>query len=424
MPGCEEYHMIPLYKLPKDFEWEELIQSETAHPGLIFDKFPNGWTWVNGENDQQKLTLPEGDNGAKEKLYSEAAKRSTDKQSKEYLETGLNLAIDRQKKLTESQSGLTLTLQTDWRLITGVGNSHPYETGFIWHRTLGVPYLSGSSIKGILRDWITHWTEEGEREANRLLGANEIKDNENDKQPASVGAVIIFDALPTLPPKLEVDILNPHYQPYYSDPATVPPADYYNPVPVKFLTIAPGQVFLFSIAPRISLASSARGDVDKCIAYLLDALATLGAGGKTAVGYGVLTESVEVARKRQVKRDKEVAIEIKQKEKILAEKAAIESGLPEELMPMIAILNEEKWGVNHAKFYIGAEHWIPIIKKQEKRTQMKAAQILADILDNFYNGIIADPNKKRGKKNDKPFYKNPKAVSIANELKTIFENGK
>ena len=285
--------MTPLYKLTQDQSvkttWEELINSKTAHPGLIFDKFPNGWDYT-----QKSIKLPDGEGGAKEKWYIDAATRNQD-----HLKSNLEQAIKRQKNLTKNLLGTTLELQTDWRFITGLGNSHPYETGFTWHRTLGVPYLTGSSIKGILRDWITNWTDQQENkakeEANRLLGSD-------DTDNPHVGSIIIFDALPTIPPKLEVDILNPHYQQYYTDP-TNPPADYYNPVPIKFLTIAAGQSFLFTLAARTQTTETTN-DISQCAKYLCEALNTIGAGGKTAVGYGVFSESLEASHYARQKKKK------------------------------------------------------------------------------------------------------------------------
>lgn len=35
--------------------------------------------------------------------------------------------------------------------VTGMGNPHPLENGFTWHPTLGMPYLPGSAVKGLVR---------------------------------------------------------------------------------------------------------------------------------------------------------------------------------------------------------------------------------------------------------------------------------
>ena len=97
------------------------------------------------------------------------------------------------------------------------------------------------------RAWAEQWSgsEEHRQAAIRLFGPH----SEATGDQADTGALIVFDALPLTVPKLEVDIMNPHYGPYYED-RTRPPADYYSPNPVFFLTVAPGQRFRFSLAPR------------------------------------------------------------------------------------------------------------------------------------------------------------------------------
>lgn len=105
-----------------------------------------------------------------------------------------------------------------------------------------------------------------------------------DTDEHGCGRLILLDGLPVAKPVLEVDIINPHYGPYYQDPGRTPPADYYSPVPVPFLTVAAGQRFEFILLP-----AEGRGtpdDLREGAALLTDALEILGIGGKTAVGYG------------------------------------------------------------------------------------------------------------------------------------------
>jgi CRISPR-associated protein Cmr6 len=80
-----------------------------------------------------------------------------------------------------------------------------------------------------------------------------------------------------------LDIMNPHYAPYYEDKSK-PPADYYSPRPIFFIAVAHGSKFRFSIAPRTSDVTI--NDVCEGLNLLQQALENLGAGAKTAVGYG------------------------------------------------------------------------------------------------------------------------------------------
>jgi len=95
------------------------------------------------------------------------------------------------------------------------------------------------------------------------------------------GRVIFFDAYPTQSPRLEADILNPHFGDYYGS-KTKPPADYGRPIPSFFLTVGKGSNFLFAVASR-------DGDLaDKANAWLKGALTEMGIGSKTSAGYGFM----------------------------------------------------------------------------------------------------------------------------------------
>lgn len=55
--------------------------------------------------------------------------------------------------------------------------------------------------------------------------------------------MIFLDGLSGKIPDLHVDIMNPHYVKYYSEGQ--PPGDYLDLVPLKFLTVSKGTVFVF-----------------------------------------------------------------------------------------------------------------------------------------------------------------------------------
>ncbi|MBI3635415.1 MAG: type III-B CRISPR module RAMP protein Cmr6 [Candidatus Rokubacteria bacterium] len=235
---------------------------------MLFDKFVSGWS------PEWNAPVPDD---AKRDFYRAAAGRS-----RGHLAEGLTSALNRRRRLVGTLDGKTLPVATDWRLVSGLGTGHPFETGFIWHRTLGVPYLPGSSVKGVVRAWAQDWTEDRNKEetVRRLFGPEDAE----ARVEAHAGSLIVFDALPVSPPLLEVYVMNPHYAPYYM--RAEPPADYHSPTPIFFLTVAPGQWFEFAVARRPGASGN---DVETGIALLHDALSTIGVGGKTAVGYGVFT---------------------------------------------------------------------------------------------------------------------------------------
>ena len=96
--------------------------------------------------------------------------------------------------------------------------------------------------------------------------------------------------MPFESPKIEPDVMNPHYGDYYN--GKKPPADYLNPVPIYFLTVK-NTKFNFMIAVRenintedTKLGIGTLADITK--KWLEKALKEHGIGAKTAVGYGYM----------------------------------------------------------------------------------------------------------------------------------------
>ena len=102
---------------------------------------------------------------------------------------------------------------------------------------------------------------------------------------ARQGEVVFMDALPQRliingKSILELDIINPHYQAYYTGKKHTPPADYLKPVPVYFLALRAGTPFRFRLVAR----DQAMLSTVKC--WLRDAAQIFGLGAKTMAGYG------------------------------------------------------------------------------------------------------------------------------------------
>jgi CRISPR-associated protein Cmr6 len=188
----------------------------------------------------------------------------------------------RRKLFLKESDQEPIYLRTSGPFVTGLGRNHPVENGFAWHHALGVPYLPGSSVKGIVRSWAASWLSQAECDTNRVFGPRDS--NDRSAKDHSVGSVIFLDALPIKPVQLKVDIITPHYGPYYQDDK--PPADWHSPIPIPFLAVDSNQEFVFGIMPR---RLGYPGDFNDCLKareWLIDALKNLGGGAKTAVGYG------------------------------------------------------------------------------------------------------------------------------------------
>jgi len=198
------------------------------------------------------------------------------------------------KRIGYKKITATATLKTP--LIIGLGETHPVETGLLFHHTIGIPYIPSSSIKGLVRfQYILKlWEQLGLKENDK--GAIVIPDDPNDKDQQNEvlnfvrnfgstkyrGRVIFLDAFPVKVPELIVDILNPHYGAYYQGKEA--PADYLSPKPINFLAIKPGSKFVFRF---LIPTDGHNNDIEKFFIEILKrALAEEGLGAKTALGYG------------------------------------------------------------------------------------------------------------------------------------------
>ncbi len=255
---------IPLYQ---EIQNAQPDLNEDAHRGLYFDKFFNEY------NDQWEIEAE-----AKSNWINKIAK-AKGCGNKDQLEQQQKRLLALADIIGHAQ---TKVFKTTWHFATGLGLPHPVENGLIWHPTLGVPYLPASSVKGLLKAWQRDWTDKSEDQQTKIdewFGTQE-----------KAGKLIFFDAIPIEPVTLTPDVMTPHYGKWYEkgneikklDESEKIPADWHNPVPVPFLAVEKAS-FLFIIMPRE--AADAK-EAENAMTALTEALKTIGAGAKTAVGYG------------------------------------------------------------------------------------------------------------------------------------------
>jgi len=163
--------------------------------------------------------------------------------------------------------------KVQWRLVIGLGGTHPYETSMTFHHIYGIPYIPASAVKGVTRNWVIQEKFGSEEKALECKEFKEIFGTQ-EKQ----GKVIFFDAYPVEDIHLAIDIMNPHYPEYYVGKEF--PTDWQNPRPIKFLTVENTKF-------QFLLASEEKGLLDKAKAWLKEALKESGIGAKTSLGYGI-----------------------------------------------------------------------------------------------------------------------------------------
>lgn len=173
-------------------------------------------------------------------------------------------------------------LKAEWRIALGMGNASVYENGFTFHPTYGMPYLPGSSLKGMTRHWAKAEGKDKEGTDYLKIFGNEQTENKDFQQ----GQIIFFDALPVaLEEKMvQPDIMNNHYPDYYE--GNKPPADWLSPRPIFFLTMK-GVSFQFHLGYIPGAGEEQNKQLLKTAKeWLENALKEAGVGAKTAVGYG------------------------------------------------------------------------------------------------------------------------------------------
>jgi CRISPR-associated protein Cmr6 len=182
----------------------------------------------------------------------------------------------------------------------GLGNETVHENGLSLNRLYGVPFIPGSSLKGVMKRAAAemlslsgrvedHWFKPQEDEATILAKApSELHDGlvqllamfgSQDR----MGALSVFDAWmsPSTGKPFRVDTVTVHHQGYYQGKQNLP-LDSDEPNPVAFLSVRAGCRFTCVV----QLPNESWQDP---ITQLLDhALTCVGIGSKTNSGYGFM----------------------------------------------------------------------------------------------------------------------------------------
>lgn len=316
------------YPLPRDTA-AALAGARVSNLGLYLDKFIeiDTSTWKATERAKKYEDAPTA-------LWGEASGRAL-----------LAAIASRHRQLLTDADALVHTATPVNRLIVGLGTKGMLEVGIRLHHLYGYPIIPGSALKGLARAeaiiaifyalknkgvtippvkkglnketrkeefWGTLQSLELHIEGyNRsaevrpswldvLYGLPEEKEKPEQWREGMLvwqfqhifgikdraGEAIFFDVVPDKV-SFEVDIMNVHYPDYYNAKGkNTPPADYYSPTPIDFLTVGKASRFIFGVAVRHPRFTELRGAAWD---WLKDGLENKGVGAKTTSGYGVFT---------------------------------------------------------------------------------------------------------------------------------------
>lgn len=288
----------PCFALPEDSRsLAEALHRQAQNIGLLFNKFV--WIWDDEWTLEGKFR-----EGKRERSLKSWFLEQVEAIAGNFPRDAYGAFLDRQERMVESlrEHGYKTAIfgkRAEARILSGLGGAHPMEVGFAFHPLYGFPYLPGSGLKGVARAWAELTGQPADK--IKLVFGSESKDERQAKEHQQ-GDVIFLDAYAITPPRLEVDILNPHFPDYYRDPNSNLPTEWQSPNPVNFLTIGVGQRDEEKPIFRFALAARSEEALGLAQAWLERGLEQLGFGGKTASGYGYFAEgriSADELAKRQ-----------------------------------------------------------------------------------------------------------------------------
>ncbi len=201
----------------------------------------------------------------------------------------------------DSINVLDITLESS--LLCGSGLEHPTEIGFSFLNPYGIPYIPGSTIKGLARNCLLNnllcSSSTSDREVMSenlvfLFGAAENNNFSSSFHPeanftvsTTKGHLTFLDSIPTSESdsQMEVDILNPHFSDYLSGKTEFPVSG--TPIPVFFLVVKSNTSFSLIVLHRkhndTLSGQQCHEYVDKLLRQFIK---SSGVGSKTSVGYG------------------------------------------------------------------------------------------------------------------------------------------
>ncbi|MGC8743936.1 MAG: type III-B CRISPR module RAMP protein Cmr6 [Verrucomicrobiia bacterium] len=192
---------------------------------------------------------------------------------------------------------IIVELVNDSRLLLHLGRSNVLENvGLYAERITGLPVIPGTSLKGALSTW-AFW-EENEKSGTLYQGnedkfikkranlklAKEIFGDDSKDGSTHSGEIVFVGGFPAAPPKIGIDIVNPHYEANGEEKETL--------TPNTFLCVEPGTIwkFVFFVRPGVE---NYKGLLNQTEKWLIDCLTQIGIGAKTAAGYGRFREANE-----------------------------------------------------------------------------------------------------------------------------------
>lgn len=227
-------------------------------------------------------------------------------------------------ELTYYKNVCSKTIETNQRMVIGLGDESVFEVSITLDHLTGVPFIPASSLKGLFKSVIfTQKIENRELSESEIVSFQKKLEEDLNSEDTDIlemqilfgtqhlkGCLIFMDTYPTEDALensniFELDITNCHYVSYYTGEGI--PGDWENPNPVFFITVRKGIKFKFNILfdlnkwynireylkTRTNTIEQIEKTIDKWInqkeiwdTLVYQALCIYGIGAKTRLGYG------------------------------------------------------------------------------------------------------------------------------------------
>lgn len=278
---------------PQRAELESLLGGRMLPPGanagLIFERYLSIWEQTAGGSRLGGSGQPSISRFRERELQDALAMFVVDFDgARTQQEPHLKALQARWDRLEQSEQGgmqlISGLFQLESALALGLGAEHPLENSLTFDPLLGVPFIPGSAVKGLLRAQARALDLKAEV-LDQLFGPDR---QEDDEEPASTGDLICYPAWPQAWPELMMELINNHHPGYYEDQrldrTQNQPDGTESPVPVFLLMVRPGKTAQFRF--RLGSRSAQRETLEVGMELLRIGLQLLGMGSKTESGYG------------------------------------------------------------------------------------------------------------------------------------------
>lgn len=294
--------------------------------------------------------------------------------------SGYKSAFNRWFDLTQDENRFSQTAMTlENRLLIGLTGNATLETGCSLSRNYGMPYIPGSSVKGVVRAWANQHLAGHSDELEQLFGTAD------SEQLYRVSGLVTFHDAWWIPAEgakpFVLDVVTTHHQDYYNgkkiDGEQVGPSDKDSPIPNHLLAVQGSFLFVLEGEPAA---------IELCQTIVEKALADNGIGAKTAAGYGYMKVDQELMQRLLDEHEKRLPQDVREHRQAEAQRRNEQqleaAAKAEQAKPPVQIIAELRADYlkhrDNAAYQLKVENWIDTAIKSWTEAQDRA--LLAECL--------------------------------------------